>query len=343
MVWWQFLLFPFSVLFDLLTRFRNYLYDSELLKAFEFETNLIAIGNLSMGGSGKTPFTIYLIDFLTEQGFKISTLSRGYRRKSKGFQLANETSNARIIGDEPFQYYLRYQNQVGVAVGEDRVLSIPDLLSFRPETEIILLDDAYQQRPLKFSLSILLTRFDRPFWDDFVFPSGTLRENRGEAKRADLIIVTGCPSSLTESDQVKIRENAKAYSSAKVFFTHTSYLEPVSFSGDGLKSKAVVISGIANPGPFEEYLKRNFNVVLTHRFADHHAYSTEDIRSIIRELDSDTSLITTEKDYVKLREFRELSSYSCLYLPIVTQFLRDEALFQSIVLDHIKDYSQNTN
>lgn len=343
MAWWQVLVFPFSILIDLLTRFRNHIYDSGFLKSFEFETNLIAIGNLSMGGSGKTPLTMYLIEFLKAQGMKVSTLSRGYRRKSRGFLVADGRLNATQLGDEPFQYVLRYGEEVGVAVGEDRVLSIPDLLYSKPETQVILLDDAFQQRALKVSLSILLTRFDQPFWNDFVVPAGSLREKRAEAGRADVIVVTGCPKTLSESQQVKLRSEASEYSKAQVFFTWTEFQEPIPFFGVGMKSKVIGISGIAYAKPFEDYLNRNYPVKLTYRFGDHHPYSEADVQGIMKELDAETTLIVTEKDYVKLREFQQLSEYSCFYLPIRTRFLRDEAFFQSIILHCVKVYPQNTN
>ncbi len=343
MAWWQILVFPFSIPIELLTRFRNYLYNSGFLKSFEFETNLIAIGNLSMGGSGKTPLTIYLIEFLRSQGLRVSTLSRGYRRKSRGFLIADGLLNATQLGDEPFQYVLRFGDEIGVAVGEDRVLSIPDLLYSKPETQIILLDDAFQQRALKVSLSVLLTRYDQPFWTDFVVPAGSLREKRAEAGRANVIVVTGCPKTLSESDRIKLKSKANAYSEAPVFFTWTEFLEPVPFFGSEMRSKVLGISGIAHPKPFEDYLIRNYQVKLTYRFPDHHPYSEVDIQGIIKELDADTTLIVTEKDYVKLREFHQLSEYSCFYLPIRTRFLKDEALFQSIILHSVKVYPQNTN
>lgn len=338
MSWWQILLVPFALLIDLITRLRNGLYDRGVLNAFAFETNLVVIGNLSMGGSGKTPFTCYLIDFLKKSNLQVTTLSRGYRRKTSGFRLAGALDNAVTMGDEPFQYRLRHGDQVGVAVGEDRVLSIPDILFYRPQTDVILLDDAFQQRALAPSFSILLTRYDCPFYADWIFPMGTLREQRSNASRADVIIVSNCPASLSESEMQTIRVRANRYSDAPVFFTKVNYESPVSFGVGELKRKVIGISGIANPSPFEQHLKQNYQVKMAHRYLDHHRYTSEDVRAILAEMDDETSLITTEKDYAKLVAFPELASASCFYIPIEIQFLRDEALFQSLLMERIKNY-----
>lgn len=337
MVWWQYFLFPFSILYDLLTRFRNYLYDRKIIKSFAFDTNVIAVGNLSVGGTGKTPMTAYLIHHFSTTGTNVATLSRGYGRSTSGFRMAGENDNASTLGDEPFMYHLKFP-AIGVAVGEERDLAIAELLFHRPETELILLDDAYQHRVVSPSLNILMSDYQRPFYDDFLLPGGRLREQRKNASRADIIIISKCPTFLTEADQVKIQDRVKSYSRAPVFFTAIEYGEPLPIfqAGSSLQNRIVGISGIAGYKGFNDYLTRTFHVKLIHNYGDHHRYSRMDIKDIINELDEGTSLITTEKDRVKLCEFSQLMDFSCFYIPIEVKFLKNEALFLSMVESVVK-------
>ena len=313
MYWWQYLLFPFGVLFDLITRIRNYLYDTGFQRSFRFHTNVIAVGNLSVGGTGKTPMVNFLIDYFLQRKIKVATLSRGYRRKTNGFRLANEHDTPQTLGDEPFMYYCRYRPHVQVAVGEERDLAIPEILYHLPDTEVILLDDAFQHRIVSPSLNILLTTWHRPFYKDYLMPAGHLREARRGAKRAEIIVVTKCPAVLTDADQIKIREKIGRYSQARVFFTTIAYdlPKPVFENDGGLKGQVVGISGIADPAGFNTYLSKTYRCKLIHNYRDHHHYSKKDIMDITNELGNDISLMTTEKDMVKLRSFAALESYSC--------------------------------
>lgn len=337
------LLFPFAVLYDAITRFRNHLFNIGHLKSFEFQTNVISVGNLTVGGTGKTPMVEYLIGLLSEN-LHVATLSRGYGRKTKGFRVGNlNTTKVSDIGDEPFQYLLKYGNHVDVYVGEERAWAIPSILFEKPETEVILLDDAYQHRSVKPSLSILLTKYSNLFTDDFLLPLGRLRESRKGAGRADIIIVTKCPE---RTDQVEICQKIDRYTKEQkpVFFTSVRYGNPVRFYGmhqsEINKSKFILISGIASADDFEDYCQQQFDVVDHLRFSDHHHYKIKDIDKI-KSLSSNQQVIflTTEKDFVKLREFeKELGDLPFYYLPIEIVFQNNKSEFDELVKKSIKSY-----
>ncbi|NJL11929.1 MAG: tetraacyldisaccharide 4'-kinase [Microscillaceae bacterium] len=224
---WRMLMYPLTFLYCTITSIRNYLYDRGYWKSFSFDLPVISVGNLTVGGTGKTPHIEYLIRFLQAQ-YELSTLSRGYGRKSRGFRLAQPHDNAQSLGDEPFQLYQKFGTRIGVAVGEDRVAAIPHLLQERPQTQIVLLDDAFQHRPIAPQLNILLTDYGRLFYQDFPFPSGRLRESRRGARRADVIIVSKCSASLSEAEKTRIQENIGAYArkDVPVFFTTIAYESP---------------------------------------------------------------------------------------------------------------------
>ncbi len=190
------IVFPFAILYGLVTSLRNFLYDAGILKSFSFNLPVIVVGNLSVGGTGKTPQIEYLIRLLSDK-YKVAALSRGYKRKTTGFILADANANAEIIGDEPFQYYTKFPN-IQVAVDADRKNGIEQLLSNSRQPEVVLLDDAYQHRKVKAGFYILLTSYNELYSDDFQLPTGNLRENRSGAKRANVIVVTKCPSDLSK-------------------------------------------------------------------------------------------------------------------------------------------------
>lgn len=336
------ILFPFSVLYDLITRFRNHLYNIGYKRSFSFETNVIAVGNLSVGGTGKTPMVEYLIRLLKSE-HKITTLSRGYGRKTKGFILATEKDNADSIGDEPFQMYKKFED-INVVVCEDRALAIPFILSEKAETEIILLDDAYQHRSVKPGLNIMLSDYSKPFYSDFVLPSGRLRESRKGAERADIIIVTKCPYQLDAGEQQKISAEVMRYNQrADIYFTSIKYgaLQSVQ-SSTSPGSKLLAFSGIAKPQLFIDHLKSQYDLVKHIDFKDHHNYSERNIKELVSMLTPGVSLVTTEKDMVKLikPEFRQLmNDLSIFYLPIEAYFLKDGRRFDDQIQKSIRKYS----
>jgi len=324
-------------------QFRNHLYDIEYKAVFRFDTKVISVGNLSMGGTGKTPFVEYILRFLIEKGYtnKLATLSRGYGRKSKGFMIANSEDSPITIGDEPFQIYQKFKNEAVVSVGEDRVLAIPSIIYEHPESEIIILDDAYQHRSVKPNFSVLLTDFNSLFYEDYVLPSGTLRESRKGAKRADTVIVTKCPSDLKSEKRLEIKNEIKKYSDKEVFFTSVRYEKVVgTVGGNEVGERVILVTGIAHVQKFKEHLvEEEFDIVKHFDFADHHHFSTkevEEIEKLAKDINAD--IITTEKDWVRLVSMPELTKSfqnKLFYVPIMVQFLDDEKSFHQILEDSI--------
>ena len=316
-------LFPFSILYGLITSMRNFFFDTGILKSYSFDLPVIAVGNLSVGGTGKTPQIEYLIRLLSDQ-YKVATLSRGYKRRSKGFILAQANTNAEILGDEPFQFFEKFK-QIQVAVDADRKNGIEQLL-LRPEKpEVILLDDAFQHRKVKAGFYILLTSYGDLYSDDWILPTGNLRESRSGAKRANVIIVTKCPADLSIEEQKGIKSRLKVASDQEVYFTYVTY-DTFVYNGKSKKQVVemhsvakVLIAGIAKPEPFFTYLQDTNDVCLS--FPDHHNFTDKDILEI-KKLAQNKIIITTEKDYVRLKG--RLPSEQLFYLPIQSDFLSSE-------------------
>jgi len=329
------LLFPFAILYGFITSIRNFLFDKGVLKSTSFDLPVIAVGNLSVGGTGKTPQIEYLIRLLSDK-YKVATLSRGYKRKSEGFVLADENSNAEILGDEPFQFYQKFPN-VMVAVDANRTNGIKQLLSQNEKPEIVLLDDAYQHRKVKAGFYILLTSYGDLYADDFMLPTGNLRESRSGAERANIVVVTKCPKILTEEEQVKIKSKLKLKSTQQVFFTFIDYdlviygkNEEIAVSEIKSESK-LLLAGIAKPKPFFDYLKNENDECLT--FPDHHHFSDADLDTI-RNKANGRKIITTEKDYVRLKDSELVDQL--YYLPIKSSFINHQQNFDATILEYIE-------
>ncbi|MCG8306944.1 MAG: tetraacyldisaccharide 4'-kinase [Cytophagales bacterium] len=340
------LLFPFAMLYKLVTDLRNHLYDIGNKKSVTFNRFVISVGNLTAGGTGKTPFAELLIREL-KQDHRLAVLSRGYKRKTRGFRMAADSDDAKSIGDEPFQFFTKYGHKIRVAVGEDRALAIPELLYNDDSIEVIILDDAYQHRSVTPQLNILLSDYSRPFYNDFVLPAGMLRESRKHACRADLVVVTKCPAELTETDMEEVKSDIHRYArtNTSVYFAGIRYLEPELACGNERFSKDVFLfSGIANPGSFEQYVDQNFNLLGHRKFPDHHAYSKKDLQMLIENFESIRSdnkcLLTTEKDIVRIKSMKEearfLMSYPVFYLPIELYFLRNGDSFARELKEKVK-------
>lgn len=330
------LLFPFAILYGFITSIRNFLFDKGVLKSASFDLPVIAVGNLSVGGTGKTPQIEYLIRLLSDK-YKIATLSRGYKRKSEGFVLADENSNAEILGDEPFQFHQKFPN-VMVAVDANRTNGIQQLLSKDEKPEIILLDDAYQHRKVKAGFYILLTSYGDLYADDFMLPTGNLRESRSGAERANIVVVTKCPKILTEEEQAKIRLKLKLHAVQQVFFTFIDY-DMVIFGKNEkiavneIKSESkLLLAGIAKPKPFFDYLKNESDECLT--FPDHHHFSDADLDAI-RNKANGRKIITTEKDYVRLKDSELVDQL--YYLPIKSSFINHQQDFDATILEYVKE------
>jgi len=338
----RFLLFPFALIYDWVTRLRNHLYDIGYKHAIEFDRMVICVGNINVGGSGKTPMIEYLIRLFAPH-FKVATLSRGYGRKTRGFRIASNEDSAKTLGDEPFQFYLKFKDLISVSVGEERALAIPEMLLQKPEIDIILLDDAFQHRPVKPAYSILLTEYSKPFFDDFILPMGTLREARLGAKRADVIVVTKCPSDISSEEKGKIKLAIHKYAVNKpVFFSAIKYGHPIGindYKTSRPANKVIAVSGIAQSNIFETHLGSLFSIAHHFDFADHHAYTEEDLMQIEQRAKltgPDVSIMTTEKDMVKLLSFKERMSLSWYYIPIETVFIENGAEFDRSMLQTMK-------
>ncbi|NND87822.1 MAG: tetraacyldisaccharide 4'-kinase [Flavobacteriaceae bacterium] len=316
------LLFPFAVLYGAIMRLRNYFYDKGWLKSMSFDIPIIAVGNLSVGGTGKTPMIEYLIEILKDD-YQLAVLSRGYGRKTKGYRTVEVDSLAIDVGDEPLQLKQKYP-AVEVAVCEARKNGIPKL---QKRSEVILLDDAFQHRSVKASRYILLTAFDDLFINDHILPMGNLRESRKGAKRADLIVVTKCPPKVPYATLQKIEFVMPIQEYQKIYFSSIGYddriygvseSQPLSY----LKDKPfLLVTGIAKSAPLVAHL-RSMGLDFEHQnYKDHHNFTSEDINRLKKE----ELILTTEKDYVRL--YPKLEKFAMYYLPIKTKILKDQELF----------------
>lgn len=339
MKYFRLILFPFSILYFIITHCRNFFYDMKWIKSKKFSLPIIGVGNLSMGGTGKSPQIEYLIALL-EKKYAIATLSRGYKRTTKGFRYACDNETPKTIGDEPFQFFRKFKNVV-VAVCENRVVGVERLLDEHPYLKIILLDDVFQHRSITPSLQILLTTYSNLYCDDFILPMGDLRESKLGAKRADIIIVTKCPSELDDAIKEKIVKKIATLPHQHLFFTTISYDSKVYTENNTVDWQEIndkdffVVAGIANPTTFFNYLGVSKQQSLV--FSDHHLYSQEDV-SFILEKAKEKKIITTEKDYVRLSPFFKNIPNKLYYLPIKTKFIEREAAFQSLIEQHIEQY-----
>lgn len=331
------LLYPFGLLYGGITSFRNFLFDKNILKSTEFDLPVIAIGNLNVGGTGKTPQVEYLVRLLSPY-YKVAILSRGYKRSSKGFFLADENSTTAMLGDEPFQYHRKFP-EVSVAVDANRTEGIQNILQLRPKTEVILLDDAYQHRKVKAGLYILLTSYSDLFADDLLLPAGNLRESKSGADRAAIVIVTKCPSDLSQDQQRKVSSKLALTKNQQLFFSTIEYddfvfSETKSIPVQDVKlNDKILLAGIAKPKYFFDFLKKPSDIVL--EFPDHHNFTASEIESL-KDKAKEQLVITTEKDYVRL--YDSVVSDNLYYLPIKSAFLEDKELFDKSILDFVKNF-----
>ena len=249
------LLLPFSLLYWLIIAIRNWLYNKKIIRSTSFGLPIICVGNLAVGGTGKSPMVEYLVRLLKDQ-YKVATLSRGYKRRTKGYALADDESTALEIGDEPMQFHIKFPD-ISVAVGEQRLEAIPQLLHDRPGTQAIILDDAFQHRAIKAGLNILLTDYSNLFTRDFYLPTGDLRDLKSEYKRAEIIVVTKCKPDLTVNEKEKITREIRLQNGQTIFFAAIEYGQPyhiLNHSGFPLteNTEVLLVSGIANPRPIKE-------------------------------------------------------------------------------------------
>lgn len=328
------------MLYGLITYIRNILYNKGILKSNNFKTPTIVVGNLSVGGTGKTPQIEYLIRLL-QSNYKIAVLSRGYKRKSKGFIIADKSVSAEIIGDEPYQYYLKFPDII-IAVDADRTNGINKLESLENPPDVILLDDAFQHRKVQGGLNILLTSFHNLYVNDSMLPTGTLRESISGAVRSQIIIVTKCPNRLNEKKQSEIVKNLKPNSNQNVFFTTIDYDNELkgesSIDLSGLKNgQFTLVTGIANPVPLTEYLESKHLKFKHLKFPDHHSFTKKEIDDINFLLTTNKLVLTTEKDYVRI--FDRIKKLH--FISIKTKFINHKKDFDNLITNYVEQSSGN--
>lgn len=342
------LLLPIALLVGIYIRLRNLCYDRGWLRSASFNLPVICIGNLSVGGTGKSPMTEYLLSVLSPV-FETAVLSRGYKRKTSGYLLAHEKATALDLGDEPMQFYRKFPG-VAVAVGEERVEAIPQLLHDRPMTQVILLDDAFQHRAIRAGFNVILTDYANPYWHDTYLPTGDLRDNPSSARRADIIVVTKCPENLTVEQKNKIINHIKPLVYQRVFFTCIAYGIPYHVIHRNQlvlhkQMEALLVCGIANPLPLKNYLEQQLASYFEKNFNDHHIFSIDDWKEIVEkfyEMDAPQKIIlTTEKDAVRLEKFGNLLNDLPMYvLPIRHRFLFEENVqFDAAVGAYVQHFS----
>lgn len=316
------LLFPFSLLYGGITALRNYFYDKGWFKSKRYDLPVVCVGNLSTGGTGKSPMIEFLIEFLKDD-YQLAVLSRGYKRKTSGFIEVLENSTAEEVGDEPLQFKQNFPN-IRVAVCANRQEGIEKL---KTKADVILLDDAFQHRKVNASLNILLTPFYDLYLNDYSLPTGNLREFRRGAKRADIIVVTKCPEGVPYAEMQEIQHDLKPLEHQKVYFSKIGYEDLIYGPSETLSlyylqdKSFTLVTGIANPKPLVDFLKRK-QFDFTHvRFPDHHNFSSSEVDK----LKKNEIILTTEKDYMRLQP--KLGKFAIYYLPIKTLILREQEEF----------------
>lgn len=331
------LLFPFSILYDLVTRIRNLMYDKGWLSSSEFDIPVLCIGNLNVGGTGKSPMVEYVLRLLKEHD-KVAVLSRGYGRKTKGFRMVTISDSPAQVGDEPLQIKQKFPN-ITVAVCENRSEGIKELQQL-VSPNMVVLDDAFQHRGVSPSFSVLLTAYDDLYVDDLILPAGNLRESRSGARRADVVVVTKSPAEITEEQRRLITKKISLANNQQLFFATIAYADTIHSEKDKLSLAALqdqeilLVTGIAKPAPLLKHL-RGLEIKSTHlQYKDHHLFSDTDINTILAKADGKKLILTTEKDFVRLLPLmKEAPLY---YLPIAHRFVEEGDVFDRLIVSQRK-------
>lgn len=339
------LLRPFSMLYGLGVATRNLLFDKNILRGVRFSVPVISVGNLSVGGTGKTPHIEYLVRLL-QQDYKVATMSRGYKRSTKGFLLADTAASPTEIGDEPAQLSRKFPG-ITVSVCEQRMTGIPRLMGLVPDTEVILLDDAYQHRSVRPGLQILLTSYNQPFYQDHLLPAGRLREQRSGYRRADRIVVTKCPPQLSAADKTRLIAGIRPLPGQSVWFSRLEYGACYNLADHAAftlpdQASVLLVCGIADPRPLLEHLRPKAAHLELLRYPDHHTFTEKDMDTLRRQVEGlpgrEKVVLSTEKDAVRLERFSTLlSSWNILVgvIPITVRF-EDEGAFNQGILNYIE-------
>ena len=335
---------PLSWVYAGVVLFRNWGYDVGVFGRFQPPIPTISVGNLTVGGTGKTPFIEHLIRSLAAS-YSLAVLSRGYGRRSKGVRWVRTTSTAAEVGDEPLQLTQKFGERLSVLVAEKRVEGVRELLATSPIPDLLLLDDAFQHRAIQPQIQILLSDYARLFYEDYPFPAGLLREPRSGARRADAVVITKCPERLTAQARQTIQQQVGRYTRADtpVFFARIAYGSLLSFDNKRVEKEIRqirLLCGLANPAPLIEHLGTYFDLVETLLFPDHHDYAVEEVESLINRLGAQEVVVTTEKDRVKLDPIcRQLGCSDRFYfIPIHMQFLSSSMVFEEWLRERINPY-----
>lgn len=345
-------LYPLALIYGAVLWLRNRLYDTGFFSSVQFSVPVITVGNLSVGGTGKTPHVEYLIRLL-QYRYQVATMSRGYKRRTQGFLLATEGTNALRIGDEPMQYFMKFPD-LAVSVAEERITGIPTLIQKRPDIDVVLLDDAYQHRSVKAGRNILITDYSKPFYKDHILPMGTLREGRKAYHRADIIIVSKCPANMDKATADAVIQQINPLPHQQVFFTTIQYSTPYDlFTRETVSIKeknALIVCCIAKPEPFVNYIGGLAKDTHTLTYADHHYFLNRDIEEIKETYNNwdvqNKLIVTTEKDATRLHLHADkLQEWGVqvVVLPIqVSFFFNGAAVFDNAINSYIeKEISDN--
>jgi tetraacyldisaccharide 4'-kinase len=344
------LLLPFAMIYWMVIWLRNFLYNKNIFNSSSFGLPVICVGNLSIGGTGKSPMVEFLVGCLFNK-FKVATLSRGYKRKTSGYALADEHTTALDIGDEPMLFHLKFP-QVPVAVGEERVVAIPQLLHDKPDTEVIILDDAFQHRTINAGMNVLLTEYSNLFTRDFYLPTGDLRDLKSSYKRANLIVVTKCKSDLSREEADGIKKEIRPLPHQQVFYSTIEYGQPYHITRFtpfelNLKTEVLLVTGIANPVPLKKLLEEKSHTYYMMAYSDHYIFLIDDLLDIKKRFEkievANKIILTTEKDAVRLMKFRaELDELPVYVIPIRHHFLfSGEEKFVGTVVKFIEEFKQS--
>ncbi len=350
-------LYPIWLIYGIIVFVRNKLFDFKIFKSYEFHLPVISVGNITVGGTGKTPHVEYLIRLLKDE-YKLAFLSRGYKRKTRDFIVATEQSTAATIGDEPLQIKRKFPEMI-VAVDRKRVNGIHKLIENVPELDIVLLDDAYQHRAIEPGINILLVDYNRPLKGDSLLPIGLLREPASEKKRADIFIITKVPRDISAMEKRLLLLNAEAQSHQKVYFTTLKYgeLKPVFRADAPIKSPVtnlknytiLLVTGIAEPSAMIDHFSALSKEIISIRYSDHHSFTQKDVTSIVEKYktipEQNKIILTTEKDAVRLifYDAPENLPEAWYYVPIEIDFLPNEGeLFNHQILQYVKNNNRNS-
>lgn len=346
MAYTKVLLLPLSIIYGGVVGIRNFLFHIGILKSRRFSVPVLCVGNITVGGTGKTPHTELIIAEL-RKNFRVACLSRGYKRKTSGFILSDEKSTAREIGDEPMQIKNKFPD-ILVACDSNRVRGIEKLQTLPQPPEVVVLDDAFQHRYVQADKNIILVDYNRPVYDDCLLPAGRLRENTGSLKRADYIIVTKCPSNLQPIERRILSKHLKIKPYQHLFFTKLGYGPITSLSSKAEQitlqpdSHILCLTGIAQPGPYVKHLKTYTSHITELRYSDHHHFTKKDIQHIERTFQeikhAEKYIFTTEKDAVRLKntELPKELKRQIYYIPVVPVFIQDEDLFLNEITEYVR-------